>query len=220
MSLIRETGGILYKEFKSEMRTGYTFSPIVIFSVIGVIISNFALGGLLSNPQIFAMVYWLIIFFTAMNALPRSFISDEETGVSILLRLNGDSLPIYLGKFIYNFLTNIISAIAAGLSLYLASGIVIAQTWVLIANIILVCLCFSAGSTILSAIIAKSSKKASLLPILAFPVLIPIIYLGIDITSQSLVGNVSDYYDAIFLLMYSAVLISVSVILFDFVWYE
>lgn len=220
MSLFQGISGILYKEFKGEIRSTYIISSIIIFSIVSVVISYMALGSLLSDARIISAVYWLILFFIAMTTLPRSFISDEEAGVSILLRLNSDSLAIYFGKLIYNIINNFLSALVTAVALLLISDSALADPLVFIINSVLVCICFAAGSTILSAIIAKSSQKSSLLPILGFPILIPIIYLGIDISAQAIAGAEANAFDLLFLLLYPLVLISLSVILFDFIWYE
>ncbi len=218
MSIISGIKGILYKEFKSEFRSAFNTSSILIFSIISVIIIYLALGELLNEPKVFSGVYWLIIFFNSMITLPRSFISDEETGVALLIKLNSDSLGVLFGKLIYNLINNLLISVIAGLSLWLASGLFINQIFEFIIVIFLICLSFAIACTLLSAIIAKSSKRASLLPILGFPILIPIIYLGIDASQLAISGLLENYYDILFLLIYSAILISISVILFDFIW--
>lgn len=218
MKLISGIIGILYKEFKSEFRNAYNASTIIIFCIVSLIIVYLALGEYLNVPQIFSGVYWLIIFFTAMITLPRSFISDEETGVATLIRLNTDSLSVLMGKLIYNLINILIMTFITGVSLFILSEIIIIQLLEFIIISILVCICFAVASTLLSAIIAKSSKRTSLLPLMGFPILIPVIYLGIDVTSMAISGLLEDCYDIIYLILYAIILLSISMILFDFIW--
>jgi heme exporter protein B len=70
-------------------------------------------------------------------------------------------------------------------------------------------------------LIAKGSSKNALFPVLAFPILVPLILLGIESFRYTIDGGVSGG-DSNFRLMtaYAGLIVSVSFLLFDFVWKE
>ena len=78
----------------------------------------------------------------------------------------------------------------------------------------------ASASTILAAIIAKANTKATLFPVLAFPVLVPLLLTAINATKLSTEG--AFFKEAIqefqVLLSYIVVMVTASYLLFDFVW--
>lgn len=220
MSLISSIFGILYKECLTEVRSSYFIFTVAIYSIISIIISYLAMHDFLAEPRAFTAVLWVVIFFISMNTLPRSFITDEESNVSILLSLNTSSLGIYFGKLTYNIINNLLLLVITLVGLQLISGIVIENLIYFWLNAVFVCISFASAGTILSAIIAKSSKRGALLPLLALPILLPVILLGIDTSIDCISGFPVGFLDICFLVLYSVVLVSLSVLLFDFVWLE
>ena len=80
----------------------------------------------------------------------------------------------------------------------------------------------SAGATIIAAIISKASAKGALFTVLAFPILLPVIVAGISgtniaVTKGSLAAASSEIQ---MLFAYAVVVITGSILLFDFVWKE
>lgn len=220
MSVFSSIRGILYKEYLSEARNSFHLFTAGVYSLISILISYLAMHDFLAEPSAFTAILWVIIFFISMNTIPRSFIADEESNVSLLLSLNTCSVAIYLGKLIYNIINNLVILVITLLALLIASEIRIDNMPIFWLNAILVCVSFASAGTMLSAIIAKSSKRGGLLPLLAFPILIPILLLGIDTSLACIYGYAVSLMDISFLFLYSVVLIGLSAVLFDFVWYD
>lgn len=80
----------------------------------------------------------------------------------------------------------------------------------------------SAGATIIAAIISKASAKGALFTVLSFPILLPVLITGISATKivsyQNKFSAVSGELQAMF--AYAVVIITASVLLFEFVWNE
>lgn len=220
MRVINSILGILYKEYLSEVRSTYYLFTVAIYSIITIIIGYLAMHESLAEPSAFTAVLWIVIFFISMNTLPRSFITDEESNVSILLSLSTSPLSIYFGKLIYNIINNLLLLVITLVGMLWVSEIVIKDMLYFWLNAIFVCISFASAGTILSAIIAKSSKRGALLPLLALPILMPIILLGIDTSISCIYGVVVSFLDISFILLYSVVLVALSALLFDFVWLD
>jgi len=78
----------------------------------------------------------------------------------------------------------------------------------------------ASSTTLISALIAKANSKNALFPILSFPILLPIILLGVELTVSSINGIEFKeiYKDINLIISYSGLLILVSYYLFDYVW--
>jgi heme exporter protein B len=73
------------------------------------------------------------------------------------------------------------------------------------------------AATIIAAIIAKASAKGELFAVLAFPILLPLLITAIGGTRVALDGG-GGSGEIQFLLSYLVVMVTVSLMLFDFVW--
>jgi len=80
----------------------------------------------------------------------------------------------------------------------------------------------AAGGTIIAAIISKANSKGALFTVLAFPILLPVLISAISATRISLneaqFSAASGELQTIF--AYTVVIITVSILLFDFIWNE
>jgi heme exporter protein B len=80
----------------------------------------------------------------------------------------------------------------------------------------------ASGGTIIAAIIAKANSKGALFTVLAFPILLPVLISAISATRISL--NENEFWAARSELQaiaaYTVVIITASVLLFDFIWNE
>jgi heme exporter protein B len=76
------------------------------------------------------------------------------------------------------------------------------------------------ATTILAAIVAKASNQGTLLPVLSFPVLLPLLVTAINATRIAMDGgNFGDVRQALqFLIAYGVIIITASLLLFDYVW--
>jgi heme exporter protein B len=81
---------------------------------------------------------------------------------------------------------------------------------------------FASASTILAAIIAKANSRGTLYPVLAFPVLIPLLMTVMSATERALEGEplAAAAGDLQVLVGYCLIMIAGSFLLFDFVWSE
>jgi heme exporter protein B len=78
----------------------------------------------------------------------------------------------------------------------------------------------ASATTIISALLAKANTKNALFPILSFPILIPVIILGIELTKYSFhdTGRIDPASNINLIIAYCGLMIVASYFLFDFVW--
>jgi heme exporter protein B len=88
--------------------------------------------------------------------------------------------------------------------------------------VILGSIALASVTTILSSIIAKASSKNGLLPILGFPLLLPLVVIGVDATYLSIHSAdwITFLQSILFMVSYSGVMIIVSIFVFPLIWLD
>jgi heme exporter protein B len=162
------------------------------------------------------------MFFAAMTGLSKSFISEEERGTGFLLQISADSYSVFFGKLLFNITLSIfLNFFATALFLLFNDYISISFVWEFLLSLTLASIGLAGATTIISALIAKGSSKNALFPVLAFPILVPLILLGIESFRYTIDGGVSGGDSNVRLMTaYAGLIVSVSFLLFDFVWKE
>jgi heme exporter protein B len=76
------------------------------------------------------------------------------------------------------------------------------------------------SSTIIAAIIAKAGAKGTLYPVLSFPILLPLILSSVQLTLFALDGTTIEQakFELAIVVSYDVVMLTVSYLLFDFIW--
>ncbi len=213
---------ILQKDLKQEFKTRYALNAIFLFAVVTLSAVSFSIGVFNASQDILASLLWIILFFSAMSGLSHIFVREEETHTAETLKLLAKPSDIWIGKFLFNLIL-LFSLLIIIVPLYIAlMNVTIINYYLLIITLLLGSLGLAGGGTIVAAIIAKASSKGALFTVLAFPVLIPVIISGISATKIAF--NESDFFAASgeiqTLFAYSVVVITTSVLLFEFIWEE
>jgi heme exporter protein B len=101
------------------------------------------------------------------------------------------------------------------------NGVKIASPGDFIVAIILTSIGLAATLTIIAAIIARTASKGALYPVLSFPMILPLLMLGVPLLEDSFAGR-HDATDGtiLLLILYTATLVVVSYTLFDLLWKE
>ncbi len=222
MSQFARIFAVADKDIRSELRTRYALTATGLFILTTISMIVFATAGEKLTPELSAGILWIVMFFGSMTGLSKSFVSEEERGTNLFLQMTTTPLSIYLGKFIYTLLLCLFLSISAIILFFLFTGIEVKSWLIFIPMTLLGCLGLSAATTIISAIIAKAGTKNALFPVLAFPLLLPLILAGVESTMFAFVGAPWAEAQANIIMMasYSVVVVAASTILFDFVWVE
>ncbi len=218
---LRNIHAVLVKDLKSEFRTRYAISAVLLFILTTITMIVFSTAGEVMTEGIAAGILWVIIFFAAMTGLSKSFVSEEERGTGFLLQLTASSAAVYFGKLLFNILLGLtLNFFATFLFFIFTSSVSILHFDVFIGTIFMGSLGIASATTIISAIIAKANSRNALFPVLSFPVLLPIILLSIQNTHYAFDGSGLDSAAGNFNLIfaYCGILVTGSYLLFDMVW--
>jgi heme exporter protein B len=193
------------------------------FVITTIAITLFSIGNETPTPEILSGVFWIIVFFSAMSGLSRTFIAEEERGTVMTLRLVARPLSVYAGKLLFNIaLMGSVNLLAAALYSAVIPNFTIGNYAIFASAFVLGTLGLASASTIIAAIISKANTKGTLFPVLSFPILLPLLLSVIDATKKSVEG--APFSEALgdlqVLLSYLIVMTVVSYLLFDFIWNE
>jgi heme exporter protein B len=164
---------------------------------------------------------WVAVFFAAMSGLSRTFVAEEERGTSMTLQLVASPTAVLVGKLLFN-LVLVVSLNAFVVLLYSAfiAEFVIRTYSIFIVTVMLGSVGFAAAATIIAAIIARANTKGTLYPVLAFPILLPLLLTVINGTRLATEGAFFEEALGEFniLVSYIVAVVAVSYILFDYIW--
>ena len=178
---------ITWKDMLSEFRSRETITSMLIFCLIVVVIFNFMFepGSTLVREMI-PGILWVAITFAGILGLNRSFIYEVDQGcMQGLLLCPVDHYILYLGKMLGNFLFMLIMEIVILPLMIVLFNLNITNILLpLMLVIFLGTLGFAAVGTLLSAISVNTRAREILLPILLFPIAIPILLAAVKATGS------------------------------------
>lgn len=204
-----------------EWRQKYALNGILLYVVSAVFITYLSVGarqGTLSVPT-WNSLYWIIILFSAVNAVAKSFVQEHQ-GRQLYYYMIASPEAIILSKIIYNTLLTLILALLGYAVFSLILGNPVQDQTMFVLNLVLGAIGFSACLTMVSGIASKAGNNATLMAILSFPVIIPILLMAISISKNAIDGlDRSVSVDKLFtLLAINAIVGAVSYILFPYLW--
>lgn len=219
--ILRQISAVFKKDVHSEIKNRYALNAVIMFVLTAVSMVVFSTADERLTNGLASGILWIIMFFSAMTGLSRSFVAEEERGTALLLHLTAPASAVYFGKLLFNIsMTVILNGVAVILFFLFISGVQIQSPSIFWTMFLLGSIATASATTIIAAIIAKANTKAALFPVLSFPILLPLIIAGVETTSQALAGVNFMQAQSNFILVtsYCIVVIAASFMLFDFVW--
>lgn len=209
------------KDFSSEMRTRYAVNSLAMFIVVAISVILFSIGNEKINENLTAGLFWVVIFFTAMSGLARAFVSEEERGTSLTLQLVAAPSTVFSGKLVFNvILVFAMNTVIAILYAALFESFIIQNFLLFLLSFVLGNIGLAISSTIIAAIISKAGAKGTLYPVLSFPILLPLILTSVQLTLFSFDGTTIEQskFELAIVVSYDVIMLTVSYMLFDFIW--
>jgi heme exporter protein B len=219
-SLLKATFAIVQKDLAAEFRSFELVSAMLVFSLLVIIIFNFALElDVKVRQSVTAGVLWTTFAFAGTLGLNRSMSTEKDRGcMDGLLLAPVDRSAIYFGKAISNLAFMLIVE-AIVLPVYSVLYNVNLFRFDLLGIILLGSIGYVAVGTLLSAMSVQTRTREVLLPILLFPVAIPVLLAAVKASNGLLTG--AEFAEVLIplniLIVYDVVFIAVAFMVFDFV---
>ena len=190
MSFCRQVAAITWKDILSEMRTREVIFSVLVFTLLVIVIFNFAF---VANQEIIALVapgiLWVTFAFAGVLSLNRSFILEKEEGcLEGLMVCPVSREVIYVGKMLGSLLFMlIVEAIALPIFAFLFNLAVLSLP--LITITVLTTIGFVAVGSLFSALAVNTKAREMVLPILFLPIVVPIIIGAVKASGLALAGE-------------------------------
>jgi len=190
MNFWRSVMAIVWKDIRAELRTKDIFSSMFVFALLAVIVFNFAFELRVPDMKMVAPgIIWVAVSFAGTLGLNRAFVIEQDKGsLAGLLLAPVDRSAIYFGKMLGNLLFMLVVE-AILLPLVMIFFNLTLLTWQDLLVLGLGTFGFAAVGTIFSAIAVNTRAREVLLPILLFPVLVPVLVAGVKMTGALLDGE-------------------------------
>jgi heme exporter protein B len=219
--LLTEIWTLVKKEIFIEWRMKYALSGMILYLTSSVFLGyiTFNLGRVPINVPTWNVLFWIIMLFVATNSIAKSFIQEsKERQLYYYTIANPQS--IIISKIMFNSLLMVFLVMAGFLIYILLLGNPVDDIGLFVFTLIIGAVGFSASFTMISSIASKASNSGTLMAILGFPIIIPMLLLLIKISRTAIEGlNRTTIYDEITTLLAIIIIsITTSIILFPYLW--
>ncbi|THH41738.1 heme exporter protein CcmB [Neolewinella litorea] len=218
MSTVRQIYKLLRWELRLEWRDKYALGSIFLYVITTVVIAYLAVGGALEGP-VFNALYWIILFFGATVAAGRSFLREGGRRHFYYYTI-ADPLALLFSKLVFNaIIIWLIGGLTFGLLSLFAPLAVITNPLPLLLAVFFGGIGLSAILTFVSAITARAGGSGTLMAILSFPLVIPLLKLLLDAGLYAIDAGTNDIWQPIYLTVaVDLIALAVGIVLFPFVW--
>lgn len=220
IDFLSQLGAILWKDLVAEVRSREIFSAMFVFSLLVILIFNFAFE--LQRRELVSLaagILWVTFSFAGVLGLNRSFVLEKDKGsLEGLLLSPADRGAIYLAKMLGNLIFILLVEIIV-LPLFAIFANLTIPVLPLLPIFLLGTLGFSAVGTIFAAMATGTRTREVMLPILLFPIVVPVVIAAVKATELVLDGkNLDAVGDWLGLLMaFDVIFVVVAFLTFEFV---
>ena len=219
-SFWKAIAAVAWKDLAAELRSRELLSAMLVFSLLVILIFNFALElDIATRRSVTSGVLWATFAFAGTLGLNRSMAIEKDRGcLDGLLLAPVDRSAIYFGKVISNLAFMLIVE-AIVLPIYsVLYNVNLFQPGLLLV-ILLGSIGYVAVGTLLSSMAVQTRTRDVLLPILLFPVVVPILIAAVKASGGYLTdAPMTEILPWLNLLIaYDVIFTAIAFMVFDFV---
>ncbi len=217
-SYLRKVWTLLWKDLVSESRTKELLNFGLVFSFLVLVVFNFAFdirSG--ETSSLAAGVLWVTFVFAGVLSLGRAFARDKERGtMDGLLLAPVDRSAIYLAKVLAN-IVYMAAVQAVVLPVFAALFDIPFVTVDLLLIVALGTVGLASVGTLFAAIAAHARAREMMLPVLMFPIIVPVVIAAVKASDAALGDSSLDLPWINLLVAFDAVFFAVSLVVFEYV---
>ncbi|HUE76737.1 MAG TPA: heme exporter protein CcmB [Longimicrobiales bacterium] len=195
MSVRAEAGrvaAVAWKDLTTERRSKANFNAVLFLAALMLLMFGFALGPDTATLRTAAAgIVWLTVLFSGNLAFHRSYQTELEGGaLEMLLLYPGSRSAIFLGKLLANLaFVLLIEAVLIPIAVVLYDIPLGRETVLVPLVVFLGTLGFVTLGTFYASMASRSRAREVLLPLLLFPMLVPILIAAVEATGALLGGD-------------------------------
>ena len=217
-SLSQEIKYLIAKEIKQELRQKFALGGILLYVISTVFVCYLSFRSIIDKPTWNAL-FWVILLFGSINAVAKSFI-QESKGRQLYYYTLVSPQAVILSKIIYNSLLMLVLSIVCFFVYSLFIQSLVDDIPFFLLTLVFGSIGFASVLSMVSAIASKTNSNFSLMAILSFPMLIPLLLSLIKVSKYAVDGldrTLSYPYFGVLLLI-NMMVILLSYLLFPYLW--
>ncbi len=221
MSVLRHAARVAWKDLRIELRSKEIVYTMAFFGALIVVIYSFAfpLKPVLVRAAVPGML-WVAIAFAGTVGLGRAFDRERENDtMRALLLAPIPRLSVFLGKAMsVAVLVLAVAVVCAPLLALLLDAPVFKEPGPIILALVLGAIGFAIVGSVFAATLLKVRSRDVLLPVILYPILIPLFVAGTHATEALIASNVDfdkAWYWISFLGIYDAAALVMSLWVFE-----
>ena len=217
MSLLNQVKTLVYKDLTLEWRSKHAINSILLYVVSTVFVCYQAFKSV--DTLIWNALFWIILLFASINAISRSFVQESQYRQLYYYAIASPK-AIILSKTIYNTILMVFLSLVA----YFVYSVIfknpVGDPFLYFLSVILGSISFATVFTMVSGISAKTGNNSTIMAILAFPVIIPLLIVLVKLSQNALQGldRAISYGEIGVLLAINVITITISLLLFPYLW--
>jgi heme exporter protein B len=222
--LLRTTISLFRKDLLIEFRNKYVIGGIALYVLSSVMVIYFSLnynGSLKElSPVVWGILFWLIILFSSINAIANGFFREPE-GRGYYYYYLSSPQAIILSKLLYNFIFTILLISLAFLVFAVMIGCPVSDPALFFLTAILGGTGYSFLFTLMGAIASRAGNNATLVAVLGFPIIIPLLIFITRLTAMAI--STADpgpeaYKNLVLLGSFDVIQLMLAYLLFPYIW--
>jgi heme exporter protein B len=218
MLLRKELVYLFLKEVKLELKQRYVLNGILLYLVSTVFVTYLAFTGIITS-ETWNSLFWIILLFVAVNGISKSFVQESPARHLYYYTITSPE-AIILSKIVYNLMLMAILSVLAFIFFALLMGNLIQNMGLFITALIFGSLGLSSVLTMIAAIASRASNNFSLMAILSFPIVLPLLMTLMKVSATAM--SSSSWAGAIpmilILLIINVAVILLAFLLFPYLW--
>jgi heme exporter protein B len=209
---------LIEKEIKLELKQKYVLNGILLYLISTIFVTYLAFDRII-DVETWNSLFWIILLFVAVNGISKSFV-QESPARHLYYYTIASPQAILLSKVLYNLLLmTILSVFSFSLFLLLMGNMVVNFSLFLTA-LLLGSFGLASILTMMAAIASRASNNFSLMAILSFPIVLPLLTTLMKISRTSLMSN--DWSGnggfIIILITINVTVVILAYLLFPYLW--
>ena len=218
--ILQEIKYLIRKEILQEWKQKYAFQGLLLYVVSTVFVCYLSFRQIIDPPTWNALL-WIILLFAAVNAVAKSFMHESRGRILYYYTLANAS-SIIMAKTIYSLLLMIVLSVVSLFFYSLFVGSPVQNYPMYFVAMILGSAGLASVLSMVSAIASKAGSNTTLMAVLSFPILIPLLMTTIRFSKNAMDGlawSVS-YNFMLILIALNVMVVALSYLLFPYLWRE
>ncbi len=191
-SEMTRVGAVAWKDLTTERRSKANFNAVVFLAALMLLMFGFALGPDTASLRAAAAgILWLTVLFSGNMAFYRSYQVELERGaLETLLLYPGARSSIFLGKLLANLVfVLLVEVVLVPLAIVLYDIQLTGTMGLVLVVLALGTFGFVTLGTFYAAMASRSRAREVLLPLLLFPMLVPVLVAAVEATGALMAGD-------------------------------